>query len=90
MFTEYEEDIVFCILEIALLVIVSFSAIFGGQNLAIFLSNRLNIPYDLSLTAFSIGFGNEVIVVTVVLAIALTIFIYEKAIPKLIDYIVWH
>lgn len=85
MFTgSYDDDIAICTLESMALTIVAILTVQESHNLAISLTNSMNIPYDLSLTYMSIGFGNEVVILSTVFAIVFTVFIIEKVIPDLI------
>lgn len=88
MFTNlYDDKPVFCVLESIALAIVTILSAQAGHNLAIFLTNRMNIPYDLSLTFMSFGFGNEIVILSTLFSIVLTVFIIEKVIPYLVEYI---
>lgn len=91
MFTNsYNDNTVFCVLEGMLLAPVVMLAIQKGHDLATFLADSMNIPYNLSLSVISVGFGNEVVILSVVFATVLAVFIIEKAIPDLVRHIFWH
>lgn len=89
MFTNsYNDNTALCVLEGMLLAPVVMLAIQKGHDLATFLANSMNIPYDLSLSVMSVGFGNEVVILSVVFATALAVLIMEKAVPALLRHII--
>lgn len=47
------------------------------------------IPYDLTLTQMSFGFGNNIIILLSFAQFILIVLFVEKFIPKVIDRIVW-
>lgn len=89
MFTNsYHDNTAFCVLESILLAPVVVLAIQKGRDLATFLTDRMNIPYDLSLSVMSVGFGNEVVILSVVFATVLAVLIIEKVVPALLRHII--
>lgn len=47
------------------------------------------IPFDLTLTISSAGFGNNIIILLLVAEIIIAVLFIEKLIPRLIDKIAW-
>ena len=63
--------------------------IFYNISLAKSICEVTKIPYDLTLTQMSFGFGNNIIILLSFAQFILIVLFVEKFIPKLIDRIVW-
>lgn len=90
MFTGRFEDSKFLIIMESLF-ITCVSVLFVHQNkiIADSICEATKIPFDLTLTVSSAGFGNNIIILLLISEIILAVLFIEKFIPRLIDKLVW-
>ena len=90
MFTGRFEDSKFLIV-IESLFIACVSILFVHQNkiIADSICEATQIPFDLSLSVTSSGFGYNIIILLLVSEIMLAILFIEKFIPMIVDKLVW-
>lgn len=59
------------------------------QAIAVSICSTMEIPYDLVLTVTSAGFGNNIIILLLVVEIILAVLFIEKFIPKIAEWLIW-
>ncbi len=59
------------------------------QAIAVSICSTMEIPYDLALTVTSAGFGNNIIILLLVVEIILAVLFIEKFIPKIAEWLIW-
>lgn len=90
MFTGRFEDSKFLIIMESLF-ITCVSVLFVHQNkiIADSICEATKIPFDLSLSVTSAGFGYNIIILFFVAEIILAVLFIEKFIPMIVDKLVW-
>ena len=90
MFTGRFEDSKFLIVMESLF-IACVSVLFVHQNkiIADFICEATQIPFDLSLSVTSAGFGYNIIILLLVAEIILAVLFIEKFIPMFVEKLVW-
>lgn len=90
MFTgRFEDSKLLAILE-SLFIMSTVMLLFQyDQAIAVSICSTMEIPYDLTLTVTSAGFGNNIIILLLVAEIILAVLFIEKFIPKIAEWLIW-
>lgn len=90
MFTgRFEDNKLLVILESLFIMSTAMLLFQYDQAIAVSTCSAMQIPYDLALTVTSAGFGNNIIILLLVVEIILAVLFIEKFIPTCIHKLVW-
>lgn len=90
MFTgRFEDNKLLVILESLFIMSTAMLLFQYDQAIAVSICSAMQIPYDLALTVTSAGFGNNIIILLLVVEIILAVLFIEKFIPTCIHKLVW-